>query len=98
LFGSVQLGSAGGETGFVGGTGLGVGWRVVGDVTILAGFSLTRLPTLRDDLLREFDSTADKRLRLPAGENSESIKGTESVNAFMLALAVPVALKSVFGK
>ena len=67
-------------------------------MTVLAGYSLTRLPTLRDDLLREFDATREQRLRLPAGESSETIKGTETVNAFMIALAVPVALKSVFGK
>jgi len=95
VFGSVQFG--GSEEGAVSGTALGLGWRVVGDVHLLAGFSLTRLSTLRKDLLRQFENDTTGVLPLPSGESESSILGTHSEQALLVAFAVPLSLRGVFG-
>jgi hypothetical protein len=94
VFGSVQFG--GGEEGAVSGTALGLGWRVVGDVHILAGFSITRLSTLRKDMLRQFKSDTTGVIPLPPGESEESVMGTQSEQALLIAFAVPLSLRGVF--
>jgi hypothetical protein len=94
VFGSVQFG--GGE-GVVTGTTLGAGWKVVGDVNLLVGFGISRLPTLRRDLLTEFEASKNGRLLLPAGENEESIMGKQSEQTWLVAIGIPLALRNAFG-
>jgi hypothetical protein len=97
VFGSVQFGDNDVE-GIVNGTALGLGWRVVGDVNILVGLSISRTPTLRGDLETAFRaSPIEGILPLPAGETEETIVGTQSEQGFLFALAMPVSLKPVFG-
>lgn len=94
VFGSVQFG--GGDEGAVSGTALGLGWRVVGDVHLLAGFSITRLSTLRKDLLTQFKADTTGVIPLPPGESEGSILGVQSEQALLVAFAVPLSLRGVF--
>ena len=94
IFGALQFG--GGE-GTVSGTTLGVGWRVVGDITLLAGYGISRLPALREDIERQFVADASGRMRLPTGESAETIMGTQSQETWTITLGIPLALKNAFG-
>jgi hypothetical protein len=97
VFGSVQLGAGTGDTGPVNGTALGLGWRVVGDVTLLFGYSVNRVKTVRRDILAAYLAAEGNKLELPAGESEATVSGTESASGWMFALGVPVSLQSVFG-
>jgi hypothetical protein len=91
VFGSIQFG--GGE-GFVSGTTLGLGWKVVGDVNLLVGLGVTEIPTLRRELRAQFEANKEGRLLVPAGESSESIMGTQTERSWMFALGIPLALRN----
>lgn len=94
VFGSLQL--AGGDVGTVG-VAIGLGWQVVGDIHLLIGYNSTKLGTIRDDLHNEIDASMKDRLRIDDRETEDSIKGTEVSNGIVVVVAIPIALKSVFG-
>jgi hypothetical protein len=53
--------------------------------------------SLRKDLLSDFNKASDGRLLLPVGETEQSIEGTITRTSILLAIAVPVGLKTAFG-
>ena len=78
------------------GAALGIGWPLVGDSQILLGFNLSRIQALREDLVAEFRDSRG-RMEFPIGESAESILGTRTSAALLIALGVPVSLKAAFG-
>ncbi len=93
VFGSIQLGI--GEAP-VQGVALGLGWPLVGDTQILLGWSLVRIDALRDDLDDTFRENK-ARMELPVGETEQSILGVRTPSSLLVALAVPVSLKTALG-
>jgi hypothetical protein len=96
IFATAQVGYTHAD-GAKGGVALGFGWQVVDDVHLLIGYNATRFGSLRPDLRVKWNETnGAKRLLLPSGETVESIRSNEVNNGIIVAIAVPVALKSLF--
>lgn len=94
VYTSVQFGS--GASGPIQGVSLGGGWRLVEDLHLLGGVAISRLESLRKDVRAEFDANPNGRFPVPPGESLESLQGTITQAALLVAVSVPVSFRGRF--